>query len=257
MEPMEPIALSSIVLLCVFGGALFGVLIRRRLPGHHLSEASKDTVKLATGVIATMAALVLGLLVSSAKGSFDRMSDELTQAAVKVIELDHALRNFGPEAQPIRHTLYEHYRAAIDALATGDRSLIEQRQAAGTTASIGGLQSAIRALAPQNDAQRETRARALSLAEESSANRWLLVLQRHTSVSMPMVVVVVTWLTLIFVGFGLFAPANGTVVTALLLCATSVAGALFLILEMDDPFGGIVRLSDVPMRRALEIIGGA
>jgi hypothetical protein len=253
---MEPIALSCIALVCVFGGALVGILVRHRLPGHHLSDASKDTVKLATGVIATMAALVLGLLVSSAKGSFDRMSDELTQAAVKVIQLDHALRNFGPEAQPIRRTLYEHYRAAIDALATGDHSLIEQRQAAGTTASIGGMQSAIRALVPRDDVQRELRAQALALAEESSANRWLLVLQRHTSVSMPMVFVVVAWLALIFVGFGLFAPANGTVVTALLLCATSVAGALFLILEMDDPFGGIVRLSDVPMRRALAILSG-
>jgi hypothetical protein len=118
------------------------------------------------------------------------------------------------------------------------------------------MQDAIRALAPRDDAQRELRAQALALAEESSANRWLLVLQRHTSVSMPMVVVVVAWLALIFVGFGLFAPTNGTVFTALLLCATSVAGAMFLILEMDEPFGGIVRLSDVPMRRALEILGG-
>ena len=97
------------------------------------------------------------------------------------------------------------------------------------------MQDAIRALAPRDDAQRDLRAQALALAEESSANRWLLVLQRHTSVSMPMVVVVVAWLALIFVGFGLFAPTNGTVFTALLLCATSVAGAMFLILEMDDP----------------------
>ena len=253
---MEPIVLSGIVLVCVFGGALVGVVLRHRLPNHHLSEASKDTVKLATGVIATMAALVLGLLVSSAKGSFDKMSDELTQAAVKVIQLDHALRAYGPETQPIRRTLHQHYLAAADALATGDRARLDQRQAAGTTASIGGMQAAIRALAPRDDAQRDLRAQALALAEESSANRWLLVLQRHTSVSMPMVVVVVAWLALIFVGFGLFAPTNGTVFTALLLCATSVAGAMFLILEMDDPFGGIVRLSDVPMRRALEILGG-
>lgn len=253
---MTAFVVASLVLAVVFGGALVGMALRSLLPGHHLNESAKDTVKLATGIIATMAALVLGLLVSSAKGSFDQMSAELTQAAVKVIQLDHALASYGPQTREIRAELRKHYAAAADALASGDPARIDPLGAGRSVEPIGSLQVAIRALEPRDDIQRDLRARALALADESSANRWLMVLQRHDSISVPMVVVVVAWLTLIFVGFGLFAPSNGTVVTALLLCATSVAGALFLILEMDDPFGGIVRLSDVPMRRALAILSG-
>jgi len=253
---MTAFVVASLVLAVVFGGALVGMALRSRLPGHHLDDSAKDTVKLATGIIATMAALVLGLLVSSAKGSFDQMSAELTQAAVKVIQLDHALASYGPQTREIRAELRKHYAEAADALASGNPARIDPLGAGRSVEPIGSLQVAIRALEPRDDIQRDLRARALALADESSANRWLMVLQRHDSISVPMVVVVVAWLTLIFVGFGLFAPSNGTVVTALLLCATSVAGALFLILEMDDPFGGIVRLSDVPMRRALAILSG-
>jgi hypothetical protein len=253
---MTAIVVASLVLAVVFGGALLGMFLRSRLPGHHLDEAAKDTVKLAIGIIATMAALVLGLLVSSAKGSFDKMSDELTQAAVKVIELDHALADYGPQTREIRAALRRNYTEAADALASGNPARIDPLGGGRSVEPIGSLQAAIRALEPRDDAQRAARARALSLAAESAANRWLVVLQRHDSISVPMVVVVVAWLALIFVGFGLFAPNNGTVLTALLLCATSVAGALFLILEMDDPFGGVVRLSDVPMRRALAILSG-
>ncbi len=253
---MNAIVVASLVLAIVFGGALLGMFLRSRLPGHHVDEAAKDTVKLSIGIIATMAALVLGLLVSSAKGSFDKMSDELTQAAVKVIELDHALAGYGPQTREIRAALRKHYAEAADALASGNLALIDPVGADRSADPIGGLQAAIRALEPRDDAQRDARARALSLAAESSANRWLMVLQRHDSISVPMVVVVVAWLALIFVGFGLFAPKNGTVLASLLLCATSVAGALFLILEMDNPFGGIVHLSDAPMRRALAILTG-
>jgi len=253
---MNAIVVALVVLAVVFGGALIGMFLRSRLPGHHLDEAAKDTVKLAIGIIATMAALVLGLLVSSAKGSFDKMSDELTQAAVKVIELDHALADYGPPTREIRAALRKNYTEAADALASGNLARIDPLGGGRAVEPIGSLQASIRALEPRDDAQREARARALSLAAESAANRWLMVLQRHDSISVPMVVVVVAWLALIFVGFGLFAPNNGTVLAALLLCATSVAGALFLILEMDDPFGGLVRLSDAPMRRALAILSG-
>ena len=253
---MTAFGVALLALGVVFGGAVAGMFLRSLLPGHHLDEAAKDTVKLAIGIIATMAALVLGLLVSSAKGSFDKMSDELTLAAVKVIELDHALAGYGPQTGEIRAALRRDYAKAADALASGNLASIDPLGAGRSADPIGGLQAAIRALEPRDEVQRDARARALSLAAESAANRWLMVLQRHDSISVPMVVVVVAWLALIFVGFGLFAPNNGTVVTALLLCATSVAGALFLILEMDDPFGGVVRLSDVPMRRALAILAG-
>ena len=96
---------------------------------------------------------------------------------------------------------------------------------------------------------------ARQLATELAATRWLLLLQETETISMPLLVVVVTWLSLIFMGFGLFSPRNGTVVVALFLCALSVSGAIFLILEMDRPLDGIVRISDAPMRTALGFLG--
>jgi len=254
---MSALIVAAVVLACVFGGALLGRFLRARLPGNHLGEDSKDIVKLAIGVVATMTALVLGLLVSSAKSSFDRMGDELTQTAATVVELDRALLQFGPDAAPIRAALRRNFGTVVEALVAQNESrLVQLQQGPVAKGRIEGLVAAIRELVPHDDAQREMQVRATALAHELNASRWLLVLQRHDSISTPLLVVVVSWLTLIFVGFGLFSPPrNATVIAALFLCALSVSGAIFLILEMDDPLTGVVRISDVPMRRALDLIG--
>jgi hypothetical protein len=252
---MNSFALAGTALGCVFGGALAGLFLKGYVPSHHLNEESKDIVKLGLGVVASLSALVLGLLVSSAKGSFDSMSNELTLAAVRVIQLDRALADYGPETRPARATLRQHLHAVVAALESGDRAQLESLRAPASSRAIDGTQGLIRALVPRNDEQREHRARALSFAEDASANRWLLQLQQHNSISTPLVVVVLSWLTAIFVGLGLYSPRNATVVTALFLCALSVSGALFLIIEMDDPFEGVVRISDAPLRRAAAILG--
>jgi len=252
---MSAVVIAAIVLLCVFGGAMVGRGLRRHLPDHHLSDDSKDTVKLAIGVIATLSALVLGLMVSSAKGTFDRMGDEFTQAAATVVQLDHALAEYGPETIGIRGKLRQNFQIVVEALVAEDRSQLAKLQTPAAGNRIEDVATGIRMLAPRDDIQREVRARALSLVDVVSANRALLLLQQHVSISTPLLVVVVSWLTLIFVGFGVFSPPrNATVMVALFLCALSVAGAIFLIIEMDNPLTGVVRISDVPMRKALAIL---
>ncbi len=253
---MTALAIAAIVLACVFGGAAAGLSLRRHLPAHHLSDPSKDTVKAALGVIATMAALVLGLLVSSAKASFDRMSDELTQAAATVVQLDRTLASYGAETIEIRSALRRNYEQVVDVLVAQDAAGLSQLKAPSTGNRIEDVAAGIRALAPRSDEQRDLRTKALALIDVVSANRGLLLLQQHGSISPPLLVVVVAWFTLIFFGFGILAPPrNGTVVMALLLCALSVAGAIFIILEMDEPLSGMVRISEVPMRKGLAIIG--
>jgi len=251
---MSPFTVAVIVLACVFGGALAGLYLRNRLPDHHLQEDSKDIVKLGTGVIATMAALVLGLLVSSAKSSFDKMNDELTLVSSKVVQLDRVLVQYGPEAKDVRSVLRQNFQAVVEGLAAADKVQLLKILTATAEDGVEGVQTAVRALVPRNDAQRELRSQALALAEDMSAFRTLLLLQQHDSISVPLLVVVVAWLALIFMGFGLFSPSNGTVIAALFLCALSVSGAIFLILEMDDPLEGMVRISDTPMRSALSLI---
>jgi hypothetical protein len=253
---MTALAIAAIVLACVFGGAVAGLSLRGYLPPHHLNDRSKDTVKAALGVIATMAALVLGLLVSSAKSSFDRMSDELTQAAATVVQLDRALASYGAESSEVRRAVRVNYQQVVDILVAQDTDQLTRLKTPTAGSRVEDVAAGIRALAPRSDEQRDLRTKALALVEVASANRWLLLLQQHGSISPPLLIVVVTWLTLIFFGFGVLAPPrNATVVTALFLCALSVAGAIFIILEMDEPLGGLVRVSEVPMRTGLAILG--
>jgi hypothetical protein len=117
------------------------------------------------------------------------------------------------------------------------------------------VQDRLRALAPQGDAQRWLQARALQISADLARARWLLVEQMEASIPEPLLVIVVFGLTILFTSFGLFAPRNATVTAALFVCALSVAGSIFLILEMEQPFGGLIQISSDPMRDALAHLG--
>ena len=102
---MSTLGVALMSLICSFGGAVGGVLIRERLPGHHFTQDTAEVVKLGTGLIGTMAALVLGLLVASAATEFNAEATGLQTLATNFVLLDRALRNFGPEAEPARQRL--------------------------------------------------------------------------------------------------------------------------------------------------------
>ncbi|MGH8619043.1 MAG: hypothetical protein ACREUW_15230 [Burkholderiales bacterium] len=252
---MSSTLIAITVFLCVFGSALAGLFVRARLPGHHLKEDTKDIVKLAIGVIATMTALVLGLLVSSAKNSFDRTSDDLTRMAVRIIELDRTLANYGPEAADTRTAVLQTFSAGADAIFAHDRKRLAEFDSPESASRVEYLPRRLRVLAPRDDVQRELKAQAIALSNDLAHMRWTIILHNESSVSLTLLGVVVVWLALIFAGLGLFSPRNGTLVVALLLCALCVSGAIFLILEMDNPLTGIVRVSDAPMRAALAHLG--
>ncbi len=250
---MNSFTISSAVFACVFGGALIGLLLRAALPQHHLGTDSKDVVKLGMGLVATMSALLLGLLVASAKSSYDTEKSEVTQMAAKVIFLDRVLANYGPETADARNLLHRSMVRAINRMWPGEKSGTAQLDpsVSGGEALYHGIQQ----LAPQNDAQRSLKAQALSNAADLGQMRWLLFEQMGSSISIPFLVVVVFWLAIIFVSFGLFAPPNATVIATLLICALSVSGAIFLILELDHPFDGLIQISSTPMRVALQQLG--
>ena len=252
---MNALLTSFCVLVVVMVGAVVGSIVGKRLPEHHLSEASKEIVKFGAGFIATMAALVLGLLVASAKGSYDAKAAEMQQAGAKIILLDQILRQYGQEAKPARDLL---------------RALLIQRQsmtwvrsetaavAQGRTGSAAAerppgddLRTTIAALVPANDTQRAAQARSLQTIDDFMQMRWLFIAQSTDRVSMPLLVALAVWLTTIAFCTGLYAPRNATVAVVGLLCAVSVAAAIFLIIEMYEPFSGILRISDAPLRTAL------
>lgn len=249
---MSPLEISTIVFGCVFAGSLIGMSLRSVIPAHHLDAETKDVVKLGVGLIGTMAALVLGLLVASAKGSYDTQRSEVTQMAANFILLDRVLLHYGPETAEIRGLLRLAGARTIDQLWPKDG---EAGRSDFPSTNREVLFDKIQELTPRTDSQRALQSQAESMAINLGQMRWLLFEQGGSSVSTPFLVVVTFWLTILFVSFGLFAPRNATVVVTLMLSAMSVAGAIFLILELDHPFSGVIQISSAPLRNALTVLG--
>ncbi len=251
---MSSLAISLIVFACVFGGALVGMFLRARLPAHHLSAESKDVVKAGAGLIATMAALVLGLMVASAKNSYDAQKNAFTQMTAKIVLLDRGLAHYGgPRAKEVRDMLQAFVGRILTQIWPEDGSGHAQLD---PNASRGEpLYDKLQDLAPETDAQRSIQSQLLNIAVDIGQTRWLMFQQSGSSISTPFLVVVTFWLSMLFASFGLFAPANATTLVTLLLCALSVSGAIFLILEMDHPFEGMIQISSQPLRVALAQLG--
>jgi hypothetical protein len=250
---MTSIAISSIVFACVFGGALLGMFLRPVLPKHHVDADSIDAVKMGMGLVATLSALVLGLLIASAKSSYDAQNTELTQMSAKVVLLDRLLAHYGPETQESRDVLRSAVALVLDQMWSKDPT--SSTQPAPQYAGGEALFDKIQALSPKDEAQRSLKTQALSVAMDVGQTRWLMYEQGAAAISMPMLIVLVFWLTALFISFGLFAPHNGTVVASLFVCAISVSGAIFLILEMYAPYAGLIQVSRAPLRAALTHLG--
>jgi hypothetical protein len=241
---------ATIIFACLFGAVLLGRSLRRLLPEHHLGADTKDTVKLAMGLVATMAALLLGLLVSSAKGSFETVRSGVIQMSAKAEFLDRVLAEYGPEAAEARARYRDLVGDIVHRLWPEEANKPADLTPNAPTAHTVYL--AIQHLSPQDDVQRNLKAQATSLAVELGQLRSLLAAESVSSISMPMLTVVIFWLFVIFLSFSLLAPPNATATIALLVSTLSVAGAIFLILELDHPFGGLIRISSQPMLNALK-----
>jgi hypothetical protein len=203
---VSALAISVVVFACVFGGALLGMLLRAALPEHHLSEGSKDAVKLGMGLIATMAALVLDLLIAAATTSYNTRSSELTQMAANIILFDRVLAHYGPETKEARDLLRRAVALAINRI--WPENSTRPATLDPTAAWAEGLYDKIQELSPQNDTQRWLQSQALTMNTGLGQTRWLLFEQRGSSIPTPFLVVLVFWLTILFICFGLVAPPN-------------------------------------------------
>jgi hypothetical protein len=250
---MSSISISTIVFASVFGGALIGMFIRAVLPQQHLSSDSKDVVKLGMALASTMAAIALGLLISSAKSSYDAQSNELTEMSAKLVLLDRVLAHYGEETGELRGLLHSFVVSTLDRLWPQSHAAPTRVEAPSGAAEI--LVDKVQELSPKDDRQRMLQAQALTLMFDLGRMRWLQFAQGTTSVTIPLLVVLVFWLTTLFIGFGIFAPANATVVASLFVSSLSVSAAILLILELYSPFSGLIRVSSAPMRAALSQLG--
>lgn len=242
------ISIFILVFVCTFGGALTGIWIRTRLPQQHISDESKDTVKLGIGLVATTTALLLGLVIASANSSFKDISTQLKQISTDVLTLDRALARYGSETDSIRQDLKTTLGERIKLIwpeESSQAAVLEPMSGKGES-----IVDRIYHLTPKNDEQRWFKAHALELGENLLGNRWLMLSGVSVFVPKPLIIVLIFWLTVIFMSFGLFAPRNATVITTLFVCAISVSTSVFLVVEMEQPFDGLIKVSPATLNYA-------
>jgi len=241
-------------LVAMFGGGLIGISAARFLPAHHVSATSASTVKLLATVVVSLTSLVLALMLSSANNSFAVNAGIVKKLSSDLIHLDHLLRAYGPDANDARASLRAYTTSKNDQLfpvaaapAASDRE---------TSDRLDTLLDSVLSLTPADRKHTALVEQALAITSSIYAERWLLWENPGSTVPAPFMFVLVFWLFLIFVSFGLFAPANPTVVASFLLCSIAVAGAILMILDMGDPMHpGWVQVSGEPMRRAVIEVG--
>ena len=248
---MFPLAVSAIALAIILGGTLVGALLRKALPEHHLAEDAKDIIRLGSGLIGTIAALVLGLLIASAKTSYDIKISEVQHLTADLVLLDKILEQYGPEARPARDLIRRAVRPFAEKLWRESGPDANKGTPFVANSLAEDAFTEIVALAPTTDPQRALKARAIEVSTDLAQTRLTLFVQPANAIPMPFLAVLVFWLGIIFASFSLFARLNATVIVALFVFALSASAALFLILEMSQPFTGLMRISNAPLRNVL------
>ena len=246
--------MSAIVFAFIFGGTLLGMVLRVVLPEPHLSADTKDAVRLATGLVGTIAALVLGLLIASAKTSYDTQSTQVQQMTADVILLDGLLARYGDDARPARLLLR---RIAPSSARLWSGTGTASGDAAPYAASAAGASffDMLEGLSQRTEMQRSLRSRAIQTATAMAKTRLMVFAQAAPAIPMPFLAVLVLWLTIIFASFSLFVRPNATVVVTLLVCALSASTSIFLILELSQPFSGLIQISTAELTNALAPLG--
>jgi Protein of unknown function (DUF4239) len=247
---MSSVGIGLIAFACLFGAAVLGTLVSARLPEQHQSADTQRIVNLGAGIIGTMAAFILGLLIASAKGSYDTQSNELTVMAAKIALLDRALEVYGPDAQNSRELLRHLVDRTVGELwpnehTSGKNPPVVQKS------NAGQLYKSIDELSAQNDIQRTIKTQATGILTQLAEQRWLILEQRRSSVSKPLLVILIFSLAINFFTFGLFAPRNATVMVTLCVCALASAGAIYLMMEFYHPYGGLIQIPSSTLQNAL------
>jgi hypothetical protein len=242
---------SLVVAACIFGGGVGGLWLHRVLPRHHLTAETQDVIKLGAGMLSVLASLVLGLLIATAKTSYDSTDLAIRNYAAELALLNETLRDFGGPASVPRDLLRTYTERFLRQgwPTNGTPPSIDEDEKTRTV--LEDVRGAIRALKPVDKAQTALQDEAIGINVNLLRQRWLLIEQQGPSVQRVVLVVLVLWVMVIFASFGLNAPRNATVLVALLICAAAIGGSIFLILEMDRPLEGVMQISSWPVENAL------
>lgn len=248
---MDTIEISCIVFGFILGGVVLGAVTRHFLSDQHLNPDAKDVVKIATAFLATLSALVLGLLIATAKTSFDTKSIQVRQLTANVILLDQLLAQYGPMTLNARESARHNIAALVR------RIWHEHNSKSASSERFEGSREAekffqdVYSLSSQNDMQRALKGRIVRVATDLAQERLLLFVQNDNTISTPFLVILAFWLTMIFAILSLLTRLNLLIAIILFICALSVSASVFLILDLDRAFSGMMQVSDAPLRNAL------
>ena len=251
---MNPIAVGGASFLCVFGSALLGMFCAAKLPEDHLSSNSKETIRVVMTFLATLSALVIGLLLNSAKSSFDANDEEVKAIAADITELDKLMAEYGPETTQARNLFRSAVAARINEVWPSEATAIDM-DAVRRDADDEPLRRQILALSPSNETQSLLKSSAINVAADLAKSGSILVADTQGNIQWPFLAIQVFGLSLLFASFGLFAPRNAIVIAVLFVGALVLAGSIYLIVAMDQPYSGLIRISSEPLRSALAGLG--
>jgi hypothetical protein len=245
--------ITLVVFAVILAGTFAGLKVRDHIPKQHLTDETRNLVAVSTAVVATVSALVLGLLISNANTSFTRLGGEVTALSAEILRLDHILRRYGADAEPARSTL-EQYAEQKSADLFPDNPADVRLSNPSTYELLQRFEDMLLALKPANARDQWWLTQAMILAAKIGDSRWLLAQQVGQGTPKAFVALLVFWLALLFASFGLFAPRNLTSVAIQILCALAVAGAVGMFLELEQGFGSMVHISSQPMRQAVKTL---
>jgi hypothetical protein len=249
----NPIFVGLIVLTVILAGTFAGWKLRKLLPAEQLTEETRSLVSVSTAIVATVSALVLGLLISNANSTFIRLGGEVTALSAQILRLDKILFRYGSDAQPARETLREYAKQKTADMFPENPENVRLGNPS-TYELLQRLEDRLLALKPQNPRDQWWMGQAMTLASKIGDTRWLIAQQVGQGTPKAFVTLLVFWLALLFASFALFAPHNLTSAVILTLSALAVTGAVAMFLELEQGFGRIIHISPKPMRQAVQLL---
>ena len=246
---MGEVLVGTAIFACLAGASLVSLMVHERFPAHHLGDDTSAVVRLAANLFVVMSSLVLGLMINSAKNTFESINGNVHTFATDLILLDRTLRHYGPEADSARQSLTAYVQRVVEtSTADSDTTVVPNRLSELLLNQVGDI---LAGLTPTDARQTAAQQAATQQLQKLIEQRWILAEQSEGAIPAPLIVLLVAWLTLIFASFGFRAPRNGTVVFTCLISAALVAAAIYLIIDMDSPFSGPIQISPAPLQRAL------
>jgi hypothetical protein len=252
---MESAEFAFTVAILAFGAGVFGLKLHVWLPEEHAPDRAREMIGAMTGLLGLLLALVLGTLIGASYTLYATQKSELETLEARTLQLDAALKAYGPEAEPGREGLRTAIKESFNKVWGGAKSDLEGLNLKSVVAGSNMLDQFLLSLTPKTDAQKQMLSAASSAAGQIEQTRLLMMLQLASGISWPMVTIVVGWSLLLFCGYGLASPVNATVIATLGLGAAAVASAIFLIVELSQPYSGWFRIPAAGMIQTIEALG--